>query len=220
LRKGYVMNEIFSRLRRSQSYNWLKIPCVVIIETYQWWRRKYSSPSPSFMKRKVLIRNGIDGATWVETGTYLGETTKFLSRGAVRVVSIEPEPDLYRRAQKRFSDIPNVELVNGTSEEVLEEVLNQIEGKVNFWLDGHYSAGVTYLGEKVSPIEEELSAIDRHFKKFEEIAVLVDDVRIFDPLVAEDSGYPTIDLLVDWAESHSLRWKIEHDIFIATNGNQ
>ena len=172
------------------------------------------------MKRKVLIRNGIDGATWVETGTYLGETTKFLSRGAVRVVSIEPEPDLYRRAQKRFSDIPNVELVNGTSEEVLEEVLNQIEGKVNFWLDGHYSAGVTYLGEKVSPIEEELSAIDRHFKKFEEIAVLVDDVRIFDPLVAEDSGYPTIDLLVDWAESHSLRWKIEHDIFIVTNGNQ
>lgn len=148
------------------------------------------------------------------------DTTEFLSRSAVRVVSIEPEPDLYRRAQKRFSKVPNVELVNGTSEEVFGEVLTQIEGKINFWLDGHYSAGVTYLGEKVTPIEEELSAIDRHFEKFDEVVVLVDDVRIFDPLVAKDSGYPTIDLLVNWAESHSLRWKIEHDIFIATNSNQ
>jgi hypothetical protein len=36
------------------------------------------------------------------------------------------------------------------------------------------------------------------------VAVLVDDVRCFDPQIEEFSTYPPIDFLVDWARSNKF----------------
>ncbi len=38
----------------------------------KWKERGYAAPSPAQMKEFVFERNGIAGATWVETGTYRG----------------------------------------------------------------------------------------------------------------------------------------------------
>jgi hypothetical protein len=46
---------------------------------------------------------------------------------------------------------------------------------------------------------------------------MVDDVRCFNPHIAEFSGYPDMDYLVDWARQHGFKWHIEHDIFVARN---
>lgn len=181
----------------------------------RWGRRRFAAPSPHFIKQACLIRNGIPGGVWVETGTFLGETTQLLAGLAPRVYSIEPEPALFARATKRFRDSHNVEIINGTSESVFPRLLPTINADVNFWLDGHYSAGITFKGEQDTPILDELRCIGENLAHFGKVCVLVDDIRCFNPQVDEYSGYPSLDVLVDWARAHGFHWHIEHDIFVA-----
>lgn len=145
----------------------------------------------------------------------MGDTTSVLSSVAKMVYSIEPEPTLFSEAQQRFSNTTNVKIMKGLSEDVLPELLPALSGNVCFWLDGHYSAGITFKGPQETPIREELTAIGRHITQMSKIVVLVDDVWCFDPTNPELSAYPPADFLVDWARKHNLVWHIEHDIFIA-----
>jgi hypothetical protein len=182
-----------------------------------WADREFAAPSPHFVKQRVLLRNGLRDATWVETGTYMGDTTSVLSKVAKMVYSIEPEPTLFSKAEQRFSNTSNVKIIKGLSEDVLPKLLPTIGGDVCFWLDGHYSAGVTLKGPQDTPILNELTVIGRHITQMSKIVVMVDDVRCFDPTNPEYSAYPPVDVLVDWARKHNLIWHIEHDIFIARN---
>jgi hypothetical protein len=52
---------------------------------------------------------------------------------------------------------------------------------------------------------------------WDQVAVLVDDVRCFEPTDPDFKDYPERNFLVRWAESHGLVWMIEHDIFVAKN---
>jgi hypothetical protein len=185
------------------------------IDADAWARRLYAPPSPPHVKRHVLRRNGTPGATWVETGTFLGDTTAFLADDARRVYSIEPHQALYEQAVARFRDRPTIEIRHGLSEVVLPAVLEEIPGDVNLWLDGHYSEGITFQGPKETPIVEELQHIATALDDRRRVVVLVDDVRCFDPDDPRYRAYPPLDHLVDWARDHDLHWHIEHDIFVA-----
>jgi len=178
-----------------------------------WKKRNFLENSPQIVKQKVFIKYGIKNAIWVETGTYLGTTTKYLSDLFPHVYSIEPELNLYTLACKRFEG-KNVTLFNDVSEKILPTLLPKLRGNVNFWLDGHYSAGVTFKGEKDCPIKEELQAIEQNFFNFDKLTILIDDVRCFLPHNNSYTDYPSIDYLVDWARRMNLQWRIEHDIFI------
>jgi hypothetical protein len=182
-----------------------------------WADRGFAAPSPHFVKQTVLLRNGLPDATWVETGTYMGDTTSVLSKVAKMVYSIEPEPALFSKAEQRFRNTSNVKIIKGLSEDVFPKLLPTISGNICFWLDGHYSAGDTFKGPQDTPIIDELAVIGRNITKISKIVVMVDDIRCFDPKNPEYSTYPPVDLLVDWAREHNLTWHIEHDIFIAKN---
>lgn len=182
-----------------------------------WARRSFAAPSPHFIKQSCLIRNSYPNATWVETGTYLGQTTEVLSCHGSKVYSIEPEPTLFANAKKYFANFENVEILNGTSEDIFPGLLSKIQGNVNFWLDGHYSAGITFKGAQDTPILEELKHISDNIGRLNKVCVLVDDVRCFNPQLAEYSAYPPVDVLVDWAKKNNLHWHVEHDIFVAKN---
>jgi hypothetical protein len=189
---------------------------VELVRSYiQWWRRQFSAPSPHLIKQTCLVRNGFPEATWIETGTFLGQTTHVLSKHATRVFSIEPEPTLFANAEEHFRGYGNVKIIKGTSEEVFPSLLPQVNGAVNFWLDGHYSAGVTFKGTQDTPIMDELKTIGENIKRFDRVCVLIDDIRCFDPSQPDYASYPSLDELVNWARQHSLRWHIEHDIFVA-----
>ena len=152
--------------------------------------------------------------TWVETGTYVGDTTAILAKQARQVYSIEPAPALSSRAQQRFAKYKNVEIIRGTSEAVFPVLLPKLSGDVSFWLDGHYSAGETFKGGQDTPIRQELDAIAAILPQLGRVVILVDDVRCFDPSLPEFSDYPSRDWLVEWAGRLNLKWHIEHDIFI------
>ena len=50
-------------------------------------------------------------------------------------------------------------IVQGDSGKVLSEILLEINEPAIFWLDGHYTAGITARGVKECPIFEELDCI-------------------------------------------------------------
>jgi hypothetical protein len=184
----------------------------------KWKTRKYSMPAPTFVKWAVLERYGSNG-TWIETGTFMGDTTIHLARSAQRVYTIEPQPQLALNARNRLRKFKNVTVLEGLSETIFPDLLDQVEGKISVWLDGHFSSGDTHQGPQDTPIREELNAIEARLEKFQEIAVFVDDFRCFDPQIPEFNSYPEKAFLVNWAERCNLNWNIEHDIFIAVRKN-
>ena len=203
--KTYIRNSYLFRL-------------VYLLRDFKIWAdRGFQSPSPHFIKQACLIRNGWPGAIWVETGTYLGQTTEVLSKFSKKVYSIEPESTLFSNAKIYFSKFKNVEILNGTSEQIFPELLPTISEDVNFWLDGHYSAGITFKGTQDTPILDELRHIADNLSHFGKVSVLIDDIRQFNPQHAQYSTYPPLNTLVDWANENNLYWHIEHDIFVAKN---
>lgn len=181
-----------------------------------WKSRGYLDNAPQFVKERIFIKYGIPHTQWVETGTYLGTTTDFLEKNFSKVYSIEPSAELYRNAVARFKG-RHVKLLNGTSETVLPDLLRELSGDCNFWLDGHYSAGITFKGDVDCPVEDELSAIENNLERFSKISILIDDVRCFVSSSSSSTGYPSIDSLVDWARRNHFHWRIEQDIFIIRN---
>ncbi len=109
-------------------------------------------PCPTHVKWEVLRRYGGEDRVWIETGTYYGDTTAFLAEFASHVYTIEPSPTLAAGARQRFTSRTKVSVVEGTSESALELVLGRVSGNVSFWLDGHFSAGVTFKGAQDTPI--------------------------------------------------------------------
>ena len=186
-------------------------------ETYRiikkWGKTNFLEHSPQMIKEFVFERYGIDNAPWVETGTFQGKTTNFLRERYPHVYTIEPEIKLYKGALKRFIG-KNVTLYNDVSENVFPNLLKKLSGDVNFWLDGHYSEGITFKGDKDCPVEDELNIIEANLNNFNKITILIDDVRCFLPANSDYPDYPSIDYLVDWARRFNMNWRIEHDIFI------
>ena len=192
---------------------WLKVlKRKLNFESLKWRNLNYSSPSPQHVKIRILKANSLKNATWVETGTYLGDTTSKLAKIARKVISIEPQIELSTFASTRLKRYKNVEIVNATSESCIARVLNGISGPTCFWLDGHYSGDVTFQGAEISPILVELSALSK-FLGSSEAVIFVDDFRLF--VNSTNTGYPPHSNLVDWAVENNLSWTVEQDIFIA-----
>ena len=193
---------------------WLKVLRRKLIpDGFLWKLRNYSPPSPEHVKRRILLSNSLENAVWVETGTYLGDTTQTLSKISKCVISIEPQPNLSRFSEKRLKRYKNVKVINGTSEASIVGILEGLNGPACFWLDGHYSGDVTYRGSVISPILNELEAISKYVAKDNPVVVFIDDFRLFVGSVS--TGYPDHGILVKWAEENNLHWTVEHDIFIA-----
>lgn len=186
----------------------------------EWAERRFAAPSPTLVKNEVILRNGLPNATWIETGTYKGDTSALLAQSSKMVYTIEPAQQLFESAVMRFKDTPNVEVIQGLSEEVLPALLPKLSGNMNFWLDGHYSTGATHQGPKDSPLLEELDCIEKNLHNFPLIVILIDDVRYCaNPSSHQFSGYPKLDVMVDWAKRNGLFWHIEHDTMVIKNQN-
>ena len=181
----------------------------------KWAERNYFLPVPPFVKRLVLEKSKIENAIWIETGTALGDMTIFLFGLAHTVYSIEPSEDFYNHASNRLKSINNIKLIKGTSEDVLPDLLKTINGDVCFFLDGHYSGGSTYLGEKECPLVDELFYIGKNLQHFNKIMVAIDDLH--GCYGRPQNSYPSLNYLIFWAEFNNLNWQIEHNIFIAHN---
>lgn len=121
---------------------------------------------------------------FIETGTYLGDTTASLENYFRRLFTIELSKELYDKAINRFKGSDKVQCFNGDSKIILNSILDNIDGIPLFWLDAHYSAGFTARGEEDTPIIGELKVI---FEKINKGIILIDDARCF----GTDPAYPS-----------------------------
>ena len=154
------------------------------------WRLKgRPAPAPPHVKRRIVrdLTRRSAARTFVETGTYRGDTVAAVSRDVDQVISIELDQHLAEAAVHRFRGRGNVSILVGDSGQVLPEVVEGLDEPALFWLDGHFSGGVTALGGHVTPIEQELEAILEAGRP--QHLVLIDDIRLFDGT----DGYPTLD---------------------------
>ena len=132
----------------------------------------------------------------VETGTYLGDMLEAARPGFAELYSIELDRELHQRAVQRFARRENVKILCGDSAEILPQLVADLDGPALFWLDGHYSAGITARGGKDTPIIAELEAIARHPASGH--VILIDDARCFDGT----HDYPTLWELEGVASRH------------------
>lgn len=127
---------------------------------------------------------------FVETGTYHGASVDAMLHSCREIYTIEVDPGLCARAQRRFSDYPHVHVIHGDSGQVLMALLPTLMDRCLFWLDGHFSgAGTARAADRDTPIQDELAAIGSHHRK--DHVILIDDARLFD----DSDDYPHLETL-------------------------
>jgi len=171
----------------------------------QWERDGRPVPPPAIVKQQIVksCAREYGTGTLIETGTYLGDMIDACSREMTRIISIELDRSLYERARERFAASPHIEIHCGDSADLLPKLIEGLTESSLFWLDGHYSAGITARGTLTTPIIGELSSIceapgDGH-------VILIDDARLF---VGKDD-YPTVDEVREFVLSRKSHYEFE-----------
>ncbi len=157
---------------------------------YKRWLKKGSPPPPSKRIKQYIIeqyQQQNNCRTFIETGTFRGDMITAQLDNFERLYSIELSEELHSAAKDTFANQNKVHLLQGDSGIRLVEVLNDILGVPLFWLDGHYSGGVTALADKECPVDEELATIIA--SNLDQFVLLIDDARMF----VGEQGYSTIE---------------------------
>lgn len=126
----------------------------------------------------------IDMDVFIETGTFMGDTINNIKSYFSDVYTIELNREFARNAKMRFLNDKNIKVIQGDSSEVLISLCPVINKPAFFWLDGHWSGGITSKGKKDCPLLDELNAIVKHFKH--QCVITIDDVRLFGTNITED----------------------------------
>jgi len=148
-------------------------------------------PPPHAVKYKTIkeFQKKYSHDTFIETGTYLGAMIESCRANFKTLYSIELSEELQKRACQRFEKHKNIHLICGDSAVKLPELLKEISSPCIFWLDGHFSSGITAKGDKDTPINEEINSIFQHSIKNH--VILIDDARLFNG----QNDYPEINYL-------------------------
>ena len=169
---------------------------------------------PHRLVRELRDRLGLTRA--IETGTYKGESARALAWIFNEVITIELEPELHRRAVDRLAEITAVTAVLGSSRDQLAPLVDRSRPTF-YWLDGHWSGGVTAGENDECPVLDEVRAVGEGHP---DDCILIDDARLFlepPPPPHKSEHWPTFDEIA--AAIHSTRpehrVEVVHDIVVA-----
>ncbi len=148
-------------------------------------------------KRTVLALSAFAKAgVFVETGTYQGDTTRWASAHFDTVHTIERSEPLYQRFGEPLSKIGNVVPHLGDSRSILPRILKNIgERRAVYWLDGHWSGGITAGESDECPLAGELACLAERVHDI----ILIDDARLFlaaPPPPHNPAQWPTISEII------------------------
>lgn len=113
---------------------------------------------------------------FVETGTYRGKTTRLAASLFERVFTIELSEEIHAATKARLAHLSNVRFLQGDSSARIADLAWAITEPAVFFLDAHYSGGVTAKGAKEVPLYDELEQIAR--RALPDL-VIMDDARLF-----------------------------------------
>ena len=156
-------------------------------------------------------------STFIETGTYYGNTAVWAASHFDNVITIEYSKAIYDQAVARHGGIDNINFIFGDSRSVLKTIVPQLTATVVFWLDSHWCGKQAYGENDQCPLLEEIDEINKstitHF-------ALIDDARLFTsppPLPNRLEQWPSIDEVVQALQSREDKYYIVifEDVIIA-----
>jgi hypothetical protein len=173
-------------------------------QTAAWIATGRPAPAPPAVKQRIVAdHQRLNGADClIETGTYRGDMVFAQRRRFRRIFTIELDDRLFQRAVDRFRDLGNIVVLHGDSGQVLPTLLESVRWPCLFWLDGHFSGGITARGDLETPVVLELAAILRH--PIADHVILIDDARCFG-----QGDYPSIEALRDQVVAARPDWSLD-----------
>ena len=168
------------------------------------------------IKRDILIsyKEQYNLNIFIETGTFNGGTVESMMKYDFdKIYSIELDLNLFNKAKKKFESYDHIEIIHGDSGKELRNIMEKINKPSLFWLDAHYSGGITAKGEKDTPIYEELNCIF-DYDDFGHV-IIIDDARMF----GTNPAYPTIEELEKfiYSKRKNVQIIIQNDSIRITN---
>lgn len=142
-----------------------------------------------FLAAKFLqLKDKYNLTTVVETGTYHGITTEWLSFNFEKVYTVECNESFYNISQSRISELANVKSFLMDSPLFLEKILPEVdESNTIIFLDAHWYT---------NPVLNELAAIKRSGKK---PILAIHDFKVpGKPDLGYDS-YPSEGIVYEWS---------------------
>jgi hypothetical protein len=162
---------------------------------------------PHQLARDLRDRLGLVRA--IETGTYKGGSARTLASIFPDVVTIELDHALHARAVERLAGIPAITAVQGSSRDRLAPLVDG-DRPTLYWLDGHWSGGVTAGEDDECPVLDELEAVAAGHP---DDCVLIDDARLFvapPPPPHKPEQWPSLDEI----EAAIRRARPEHHVVV------
>jgi hypothetical protein len=174
------------------------------------WRRTQRPPAPLELKAQIIRDCATKWKlrTFVETGAFFGDMIDLLQGQFDALITIELDWKLAAKAKQRFKDSSKVRVVQGDSGQELPKILATLNEPALFWLDGHYSGGVTAKGNVDTPIVAELTHL--FCLKPNSHVILIDDARLF----GTASDYPSLEKIDGLLKTYRPGWemRVETDI--------
>jgi hypothetical protein len=131
---------------------------------------------------------------FVETGTFEGDTIYKVANNEIckpsKIISLELSDVFLNRCKNRFENNSNVVLYKGNSKYDLYDKIKDINTKITFWLDSHWS-GTPDVGcdsITICPILEELDQIKEH--SINTHTIMIDDICLMQNTVNKYHGFP------------------------------
>lgn len=160
-------------------------------------------PLAAFVK---MLVEGEGYSEFVETGTYLGETTCWAASVFSRVLTVELDPKFQAQAKENCNARNNIDFFLGRTEKRLPEMLRSLRGPAIFWLDAHAGGG-WYADKDDCPVLDEIRLIAS--RGVSDDLILIDDARGFlapPPPPFDPEAWPPIHAMLDALDPRRERY--------------
>ena len=173
----------------------------------------------------VDLAKAIKATSFIETGTYKGNTALWASKHFANVTTIEFYEQRYRKTFSRISnmvDTQNISMLQGNSKDVLHDVLSITNEPVVFWLDAHGlgKPEESTTQEDEIPLMQELAVIFNWQQRTnQECVILIDDARLFlnsPPLPYHPEYWPNMDEIREFFIKQHFETIVAKDVIVAT----
>lgn len=164
----------------------------------------------------TFIHNKFGIEDFIETGTFMGDSTAFAAEIFHSVFSIEKDEKHFKAAMEKFKDLSHVKVILGDSGDVLKKPFMRfcLRSKTLLWLDAHDVAGQFGSGGDQCPLMQELAALEDGPKRH---IILIDDAHCFKPplpLHLTPEAWPVMSDIQQWADRNFYKLYELGDVII------